>query len=265
LKPVRQQLLEGMDFHRRRYRRAKKYMAYFQAFSNTYAPLRRLRELYSQALETEEIEGIVIGTRPDCIDEEILDMLASIAGRKHVMIEYGIESVYNETLKRVNRGHTFEDAAEAVRLTAGKGIHTGAHLIFGLPGEDPAAMLESADIISQLPLTNIKFHQLQIFRGTPLEAEFRDKPGDFHLFTIDSYLEFMVSFIERLNPSFAVERIAGETPPRFAVHRPWGPRYDVILTGFEKKLEERDTWQGRHFKTSVNLTENHSCGKKMKL
>lgn len=246
-KSVTLQLAEGIKFHQNRYRRVQKYLAYFQAYSNTHAPVDRLSALYSEALAVKGVVGIVIGTRPDCIDGEKLDMLRELSERHYVMIEYGIESVYDATLRRVNRCHTFEDAVNAISMTAERGIRTGGHLIFGLPGEDRKAMLESASAVSQLPLNSIKFHQLQLIRGTVMEQEYRKHPDDFHFFSLEGYLDFMADYIGCLQPSIAIERIAGEAPPRFIVTQPWGLRYDEVLRRFEHLLDSRDTWQGKHY------------------
>ncbi len=246
-KPVTQQIKEGISFHENRYRRATKYLAYFQAFSNTHAPVEHLSALFNEALGVEGVVGLVIGTRPDCMDDEKLSLLKELSERCHVVVEYGIESVYDRTLERVNRCHTFAEAAEAIKKTSDQGLHVGGHLIFGLPGESRDDMLKSAEIVSALPLNSIKFHQLQLFRGTAMELEYQAKPGDFIQFSEEEYLNFMLEYIELLNPRFVVERIAGETPPRYAVLKPWGPRYDQILVKFEKLLEERNTWQGKRF------------------
>ena len=245
-KSIRQQIEEGMEFHKRRYRRADKYLAYFQPFSNTYKPLDELKQIYAQALDVPEIAGIVIGTRPDLIDEPLLHYLNEVQQTHYVMLEYGVESVYDETLKRVNRGHDFATAEHAIRLTAQYGIPCGAHFIFGLPGETKAMMLNAADVISQLPLTTVKFHQLQIFKGTKMAEEFQQHPEAFHLFALDEYIDFVIDFAERLNPDIVIERFAGEVPPRYLVSEPWMKlRYDEVLSRIEKRMEERDTWQGK--------------------
>jgi len=246
-KPIARQIIEGISFHEKRYRRASKYLAYFQAFSNTHGEPDRLKRAYEEALSIDGIMGIVIGTRPDCIDDEKLEYLSQLAKRYLVIIEYGIESVYDETLLRVNRCHTFQETSDAIIRTAEKGIQVGGHMIFGLPGESRDSMLKSAGILSKLPLNSIKFHQLQLFKGTVMEQEYHTKPEDFSFFTEDEYLNFLVDYISLLNPNFIIERIAGETPPRYATIRPWGPRYDQILSRFEKLLEERDAWQGKLF------------------
>lgn len=252
-KSIRQQIKEGIEFHKRRYRRANKYLAYFQPFSNTYKPLEELKIIYSQALEIPEIAGIVIGTRPDLIDKDILKYLAEIQKTHYVMVEYGIESVYGETLKRVNRGHDFATARQAVELTAAFGISCGAHFIFGLPGETKVKMLDAADIISKLPLTTVKFHQLQIFKNTRLADEYLRYPEQFHLFDLEEYIDFVIDFAERLNPNIVIERFAGEVPPRYLVSEPWMKlRYDEVLVRIEKRMEERNTYQGRLFQQTLS-------------
>ena len=248
-KSIRQQIEEGIEFHQRRYRRAKSYLAYFQAYSNTYKPVDELERLYREALSVPGIIGIIIGTRPDCINEEILEMLKKL--NTTVVLEYGVESVYDSTLQRVNRGHDFATAKKAIELTHEFGFHCGGHFIFGLPSETRDMMLHAADIISELPLTTVKFHQLQIFQGTGMADEYLANPADFHLFTLEDYIEFVIDFIERLNPEIVIERFAGEVPPRYLVSKPWlNLRYDQVLALIEKRLSERDTYQGRLYKSN---------------
>lgn len=244
--PIHEQIDEGIKFHRVRYRKAEKFLAYFQPYSNTYAPLDRLRTLYQEALSHPLVAGIVIGTRPDCVDEEKLDWLASLARSHVVVIEYGIESVYDRTLRRINRGHTFEDALRAVEMTAARGLTQGAHFIFGLPGESVEDMLAYAPIINSMPLHSVKFHQLQIVRGTAMEREFASRPSDFVSFPLNGYLDFMTDLLERLRPDLYIERFAGEVPPRFVNSTPWGLlRNTELIRLLEQRLEERDTFQGR--------------------
>ena len=176
-KGVRRQIEEGIEFHRRRYRTASKYLVYFQSFSNTYAPLERLKEVYGEALAHPDVAGIVVGTRPDCVDAEKLDYFAELARGRYVAVEYGIESTRDETLRAVNRGHDFACARRAVEMTAARGLHVGAHSILGLPGETDAMLLEQVAAINSLPLTTLKFHQLQVFRGTAMAAEYDADPG----------------------------------------------------------------------------------------
>ena len=247
-KSIRQQIEEGMAFHQRRYRRACCYLAYFQPFSNTYKPLGELKDIYRQALAVPGIAGIVIGTRPDLINDDILTLLNEVQETHYVMIEYGVESVYDETLRRVNRGHDYATAERAIRLTAKHGIPCGAHFIFGLPGESKSMMLDAAQVIAELPLTTVKFHQLQIFKGTKMADEYLRDPSAFHLFDLDEYIDFVIDFAERLHPHIVIERFAGEVPPRFLLSKPWmSLRYDDVLKRIEKRMEERDTYQGRLF------------------
>ena len=252
-KSIRQQIEEGIAFHQRRKRNAGQYLAYFQAFSNTYRHLEELKSLYRQALEVPLIKGIVIGTRPDLVDDGILRLLNEIQQTHYVMLEYGVESVYDETLKRVNRGHDFATAEQAIRMTAEHGIPCGAHLIFGLPGETRAMMLDAADVISRLPLTSVKFHQLQIFKGTPMASTYTEHPELFHLFDLEEYIDFVVDFTERLHPDIVIERFAGEVPARYLVTTPWMKlRYDQVLRKIEERIEERNTWQGRTISRSLS-------------
>jgi radical SAM protein (TIGR01212 family) len=245
-KSVTQQIEEGIRFHRWRYSDARSYLAYFQAYSNTYAPLDILRKLYEEALSYPGVIGLVIGTRPDCIDDDKLTYLKELSSKCYLAVEYGIESCYNKTLKRINRGHTFQDAVVAVERTAAYGINTGAHFILGLPGETREEMFNQVNLISGLPLKTVKFHQLQIIKGTRMEKDFSEHPDDFELFTWEEYLSFFISFLERLNPSIVVERFTGEAPPRFLSGIGWGKkRADQIVNLIEKRLEELDTWQGR--------------------
>jgi radical SAM protein (TIGR01212 family) len=255
VKPISKQIEEGIGFHRKRYPRTKGYLAYFQAYSNTYGPLDILRSRYEEALENPEVLGLVIGTRPDTVDGEILDYLAVLAEIYYVIVEYGIETCHNSTLERVNRGHSFEDSLRAVKMTAERGIRQGAHFIIGLPGESEADILSQAEIISGLPVQNVKFHQLQIVMNTGLAKEYENNPDMFKLFGLEEYLSLMLEFVEKLNPDFVIERIAGEVNPGFQVNESWGLRYDQVLQRFEQLLEERDSWQGKKY-TPVNKAKN---------
>lgn len=266
-KSLHQQMDEGIEFHKVRYRTTEHYLAYFQSFSNTYAPLERLKQLYEEALAHPEVVGIVIGTRPDCVDEDKLDYLADLSQGKVlkgwsrsladgsirttpiVIIEYGIESCYDSTLLRINRGHDFKTACDAIQMTAKRGLDIGAHFILGLPGETKQMMLDACDLINRLPLRSAKFHQLQIVKGTKMEKEYEERPEDFERFSLDEYLDFFVNMLERLRPDLFIERFVGEVPPRFVNETPWGLIRNVeLLRMLEKRLEERDTWQGKLFK-----------------
>lgn len=244
---ISEQILQGMEFHKKRYRKATQYLAYFQAYSNTYADLDTLKSMYDEALRIPGIIGIVVGTRPDCVDEEKLDFFQELSQNYHVVVEYGIESVFNRTLERVNRGHDVETSIRAIEETARRGIQVGGHLIVGLPGESKEDFLQSAEMVSTWPLNNIKFHQLQLIKGTAMAQEYLDNPDDFIKFTLEDYLQLMMEILERLNPSFVVERIAGEVNPGMALREGWGIRYDAVLRTFEALLEQHNSWQGKHF------------------
>ena len=271
-KSLYQQMDEGIEFHKVRYRTTEHYLAYFQSFSNTYAPLERLKALYEEALSHPQVVGIVIGTRPDCVDEEKLDYLADLAGGRVlegwsrslsdgqertapvVIVEYGIESCYDRTLLRINRGHDFETARRAVTITAERGLDVGVHFILGLPGETRQMMLDSCELINALPIRSVKFHQLQIVKGTRMEAEYAERPQDFERFSLEEYIDFFVDMLERLRPDLFIERFVGEVPPRFVNETPWGLIRNVeLLRLLEKRLEDRQTWQGRCEKTLQGL------------
>lgn len=258
-KSIAAQIDEGIGFHQVRYRNTKHYLAYFQSYSNTYAPLPKLKELYLEALSHPQIVGIVTGTRPDCIDEEKLDWLADLKDgralpgwrrdgfdRPVVKVEYGIESCYDRTLARVGRGHDVACAENAVRMTAERGLDPGAHFILGLPGETRSMLLDQCPFINSLPLHSVKFHQLQIVKGTRIEKEFAETPQDFLRLDLSDYLDMVTEILERLRPDLYIERVAGEVPPRFVNETQWGlVRNFQILHMLDDRLEECGTWQGR--------------------
>lgn len=316
-KPLLTQIDEGITFQKVRYPRARHYLAYFQAYSNTYGSLERLKALYEEVLRHPEVVGIVIGTRPDCVDVEKLDYLADLAAGRVlpgwqrslrqtqgptaqatvpgqakisaqapfpvqtktpdqatfsasadsvsestppvaepvevteltapiVVVEYGIESCHDSILRHINRGHNFECARKAVEMTAERGIDTGAHFILGLPGETREMLLDQCGLISSLPLRSVKFHQLQIVKGTAMEKEYAADPSAFYRPGLDEYLDFVIDILERLRLDLYIERVAGEVPPRFVNDTPWGlVRNFEILRLLDKRLEERGTWQGR--------------------
>lgn len=247
-KTITQQLGEGMEFHRKRYRRSSKYMAYFQAYSNTYASIAELIKLFDEALRVDDVIGLVIGTRPDCIDSEKLDYFAKLSEKAYVIIEYGVESCNDHTLQLINRGHNFETAVWALEETSKRGIKTGAHFIIGLPGENRREIMDQTKIISQLPIDNIKFHQLQILKNTQLEKVYQAHPEIFDLFGLHEYIDFMTDFIALIPPGMVIERFTAEVPPRFRIAPDWGNlRTDQILIMIEQLLEDKDLWQGKHY------------------
>jgi radical SAM protein (TIGR01212 family) len=248
LKPLTRQIEEGIEFHAARYRRAKQFLVYFQPFSNTYASLAILKKKYSEALSFPGVAGLVIGTRPDCVDDEKLEYLATLAEKWYIQVEYGVETHNNETLKRINRGHDAQLAEQMIWKTHEYGIRTGAHYIFGLPGESPEEMFRTGEVISRLPLDSVKFHQIQIVKGTRMEHEFKENPTAFHSFTLEDYIDFIIRFIEKLNPSIVIERFTSEMPPKFLTGTNMGlVRYDEILRRIEAELEKRDSRQGKFY------------------
>lgn len=244
-KSIRQQIDEGIEFHRRRYREAQRYLVYFQAYSNTYAPVEVLRQRYAEALGHPDVAGIVVGTRPDCVDEQKLDLLAELSRTSYVAVEYGIESVCDATLRAVNRGHDFAAAVRAVRMTAERGIAAGGHFILGFPGESDRMILDSADAINELPLTTVKFHQLQIMRGTAMAAQYDANPGQFRTWSIGEYIDLVTGLLRRLRPDLVVERFAGEAPPRYHHTQGWGlVRNETLWAMLARRMNELGARQG---------------------
>ena len=245
------QLQKGLRFVEKRYPRSRFFVAYLQAYSNTHATLDRLKRVYREALDHPDIQGLVIATRPDCIDEEKLGYLKELSRGYYIKLEYGLESCYDATLERINRGHTFSDSVRALELTAQYGLEAGIHLLFGLPGETRDMMLNQAALINELPVQSLKMHQLQIVKGTALSVEYHHHPERFELFTLDDYLLFVARFLERLHPDIAIERLSGEVA--FPLHEglSWGRlRADQVQNRLDQLMQERDTWQGKFFTRS---------------
>lgn len=255
-KSITQQLDEGIEFHQHRYRNAEGYLAYFQPYSNTFAPVDKLKNIYSEALAHPKVKGLIIGTRPDCVDDAKLDLIASLASVPHrfVAIEYGIESCYDATLAAIRRGHDFQATRHAINLTAERGIHCGVHLVLGLPGESRDMILAEADIINSLPINSLKLHQLQVIKGTPM-ADGSAQTGN--SFRLDEYISLVCDFVERLRPDILIERFAGEVPPRFQAfperswRRPDGRllRNEQIPPMVNNELVRRGTCQGYHYQS----------------
>ena len=239
---VSNQLAEGKQFFARKYPDMK-YLAYFQAFTNTYAPIAQLKALYEEALQVEDIVGIVIGTRPDCVSDELLDYLAELNERTFVLVEYGLESTNNDTLLRINRGHSFEQSVSALERTHQRGLLTGAHIILGLPGEDAAESLRQAPILSQLPIDILKIHQMQIIRGTRLAEEFEREP--FHIYTVDEYIELIAQYIQRLRPDMVLERFVSQSPKELLIAPHWGLKNYEFTNKLVNYLKQNDIHQGQ--------------------
>lgn len=242
---VTSQIDRGLEFIRKRYPRATLFVAYFQSFSNTWAPLETLKKVYQEALAHPAVSGLVIGTRPDCVDAEKLDYLAELSKAHIVKLEFGIESCHDDSLRRINRGHRFADSVQAIGMAAERDITTGAHMIFGLPGERREQMLAQVTEINKLPIHTIKFHQLQIVKGTPMAREYAENPEEFELFAPEDYVAFVCEYIARLRPDIAIERLSGEVPPQFNAGKKWnGIRADKMIAMVEQALEEKQLHQG---------------------
>ena len=241
---IRHQLEEGISFFARKYPHMR-YLAYFQAYTNTYGELSQLIAMYEEALQVEGVVGIVIGTRPDCMPDTLLDYIEELSHRTFVMVEYGIESANDDTLVRINRGHDFATAVDAIRRTHERGILVGGHLILGLPGEDHAELMRQANAIAALPLDMIKLHQLQLIRGTRMAREYEQRPEEFHLYTVDEYIDLAIDYIERLPETMVVERFISQSPRSLLIAPDWGMKNYQFVDRLRQRMQERNTWQGR--------------------
>lgn len=246
-KSITQQLEEGKQFFARKYPEMK-YLAYFQAYTNTYEALENLKAKYEEALLVPGVVGLVIGTRPDCMPDELLDYLEELNRKTFLLVEYGVESTQNQSLIRINRGHTYEDSIKAINRTAARGIMTGAHVILGLPGESRDDMINQARKISELPLTTLKIHQLQLIRGTRMAYEFEMNPESFNLFNeADDYIDLVIDYIEHLRSDIVIERFISQSPRNLLIAPDWGIKNHEIIVRVQKRMKERKSYQGKKF------------------
>jgi hypothetical protein len=241
---ISQQLEEGKRFFARKYPDMK-YLAYFQAYTNTYDSLDRLQALYEEALGVDDVVGIVIGTRPDCVSDELLDYLSELNERTFLIVEYGIESANDLTLQFINRGHTFEQSRQAISKTHQRGILTGGHIILGLPGEDAEESIRQASLISALDLDILKIHQMQIIRGTALERIYEQKP--FHIYSVDEYIPLIARYIQYLRKDLILERFASQSPPELLVAPHWGLKNYEFTNLLVNYLRQHKIYQGQLF------------------
>ena len=235
-KSITEQLEDGKRFFAKKYPEMK-YLAYFQAYTNTYDTVDKLKELYEEALKVEDVVGIVIGTRPDCISSELLDYLEELNKRTFLIVEYGIESCNDDTLRFINRGHDFACTRKAVEETAKRGIYVGGHVIMGLPGEDAAESLRQAPIISSLPLTMLKIHQMQIIKGTRLAKIYKEQP--FHLYTVEEYIDLITKYIGLLRSDLVLERFVTQSPPEMLIAPKWGLKNYEFTNLLNNKLKAK--------------------------
>ncbi len=247
-KSVAEQLNEGIAFFSRKYK-SQKYLCYFQAYSNTYAKLEHLKAIWNEALSHPQVVGLVVGTRPDCVDNETLDYLGELSKKYYIVLEFGIESTIDRTLNYINRCHSFADSVSAINAAAERGIEVGAHLILGLPKESRTEILTHADKISCLPIKSLKLHHLQIIKHTAMSKDFDKNPDKYQLFSSEEYIGFVVEFLQRLNPEIIVERFISESPSNLLIAPKWGGLKNFeIVHKIEKKLEENNVWQGKKYK-----------------
>ncbi len=245
-KSVTQQMCEGMQFFSRY--EGQHYLAYFQAYTNTYASLDELKRLYEPVLEMDNVIGIVIGTRPDCVDERLLDYFAELNKHCYIMLEYGVESTNNATLVRINRGHSYDKSQWAINQTAARDINTGAHMILGLPGEGISDCLQHAQKLNELPLDMIKLHQLQIVKGTTLAKQWQSGEEDIQLFDVDEYIELCIQFLENLKPSIGIERFVSQSPKGMLLAPDWGLKNFEFVAKLQKKMVQEERFQGSKYK-----------------
>lgn len=250
IKPIKQQITEGIEFFSRKYK-TQKYLAYFQAFTNTYAPLADLKKMYEEALDHDDVIGLVVATRPDCIKDEVLDYLEELAAAGNfIKLEFGLESTKNETLEAINRCQTHEEAIDAFKRAEGRGLHLGGHLILGLPGETKEDMMNHAKMVSQLPINTLKIHHLQIVKHTMMAVQFKKTPEMFTFMELDEYIDFVVDFVEKLKPEIIIERFFSESPASMLIHPKYGLKNFEVKHLVEKRLEEREAMQGRLFQVT---------------
>ena len=246
-KSVKEQLEEGRMFFSRKYPEMK-YLAYFQAYTNTYSELDELKRKYEEALSVDGVVGLVIGTRPDCMPDALLNYLEELQKRAFLLVEYGIESTNDETLRRINRGHTYADTVDAVQRTAARGILTGGHVILGLPGESHDMIVSQAEKLSELPLTTLKMHQLQLIKGTKMAHEFEEHPEDFHLYKVDEYIDLVIDYVERLRPDMVLERFVSQSPKELLIAPDWGLKNYEFTDRVKKRMLEREAYQGKLYR-----------------
>lgn len=240
--PIPEQVRQGIEVARRRFK-AQKFIVYFQPYTNTYAEVEKLRQFYDEALQSDEdIIGLAIGTRPDCVPEEVLNLLAEYNQRYYLWVEYGLQSARNETLQRINRGHSVEDFIDAVERTHRRGIRVCAHVILGLPGESPEDMLASAELLNRLGVEGVKIHSLYVSRGAPIARLYEE--GKITLLSQEEYIQIVCDYLERLSPEILIHRLVGEARAGDLIAPEWSRHKTRVLQLITEELRRRGTRQG---------------------
>jgi len=243
-KSILQQLNEGIAFFEPKYK-TQKYLAYFQAYTNTYDSIERLEKLYNEALSHPKVIGLVISTRPDTINTKIVDLLSELAKKHYLVVELGIESTKNKSLELINRCHSFQDTIKAYNILKNKGIHLGGHLIIGLQGETRKDFEMHAKQVSDLPIEFLKLHQLQIIKGTKMAKQFAENPDNFKLFTVDEYVDEVILILKNLRPDIILERFSSESPKEMLIAPHWGGLKNFEITDkIRNKMRKENTFQG---------------------
>jgi uncharacterized protein len=243
-KSVTLQLQKGIRFFSGKYP-SMDYLAYFQAYTNTYGDINHLKELYEEALNVPKVKGLVIGTRPDCMPDDLLAYLKDLSKNYFILIEYGIESTNDKTLALINRGHDFACSEDTIRRTAAIGLLTGAHLIIGLPGESREDIIQHAVRLNSLPLSTLKLHQLQLIRGTKLAAQVEENKDMFRYYKPEEYADLVIDFLEHLRPDLAVERFVSQSPPELLIAPDWGLKNYEFTHLLERKMRKQGNYQGK--------------------
>lgn len=241
---IRAQIDEGIRRLKLRYD-CDRFLAYFQPATNTYAEVDRLRAVYDEALTHEKIVGMAVGTRPDCVPDDVLDLLSEFAHRTFLSVEYGIQTIHDRSLQWMNRGHLYDVFPEAIERSRGRGFEICAHVILGLPGESHADMMATADEMARLELDSIKIHNLYAVKNTPLAEQV--ERGEVQLIDRGTYVQTVVDFIERLPASIIVERVAGDAPRDYFVGPSWCLDKPAVLNAIRDEFERRDTWQAKRY------------------
>jgi len=243
---IMEQIEKGTSFFRPKYQ-TQQYLAYFQAYSNTYGETSYLIEQYQQALNHPKVTGIVLGTRPDCISDDLLAVLSEWRKQYYIAIELGAESTSDKTLELINRGHSYAETVDAAKRISKVGIPVGLHMILGLPGESRNDLLGHAHKVSQLPISFLKLHQLQIVKGSAFDKVYKEDPAYFKLFSADDFIDLVVDFLELMNPAIVMERFISQAPHDLLIAPRWGLKNFEFVAKVEKRLAERDSWQGKHY------------------